>query len=174
MTEETIQERVERAQSQEMNATIVRNDPVIVQVHNEASDRIHTVVPDAVHCSCEDHTYRGEVCKHIIELLQDEGHVGDIMREAIKQDRNDIQELQAEVKEQIRSLKERMNELQEQREKISATLNALDLDHVSNATIEESLEAVSETEVRSASGAGGDTTAETFEEMISSLSGGEQ
>jgi len=121
MTDETIQDRVERAQSQSMEMTLVDTDPVVVQVYNEDSDRIHTVVPQSVHCSCEDHTYRGAICKHIIALLDAQGHVGDLMRGYLKEHRAD---LESEANE----TKDRLDDLLFQCEQITGVLTELDVD----------------------------------------------
>jgi len=121
MTDETIQDRVERAQSQSMEMTLVDTDPVVVQVYNEDSDRIHTVVPQSVHCSCEDHTYRGAICKHIIALLGTEGHVGDLMRGHLKEHR-------ASIESEANEVKDRLDDLLFQQKQITEVLNELDID----------------------------------------------
>lgn len=127
MTGETVSERIERARSQNMDASLVDTDPVVVQVYNDDSDRIHTVIPESVHCSCEDHTYRSTICKHIIRLLLDDSHLGEVMREALTEYRNDVEnrlvDLQAEVEE-----------LQYEREAVTEVLNELDLDHDAPST----------------------------------------
>jgi tRNA U55 pseudouridine synthase TruB len=129
MTDEmtSIEDRIERQQSQEMNITVVDTDPVIVQVHNTYSDRIHTVVPSSAHCSCEDHTYRGAICKHMLELLQHEGHIGEITRESIKQEREAIQTECAE-------LQRKLDTLRSQRTQISAALDAVGASHAQKQT----------------------------------------
>jgi len=121
MTDETIQDRVERAQSQNMEMTLVDTDPVVVQVFNEDSDRIHTVVPQSVHCSCEDHTYRGAICKHIIALLGVEGHVGELMREELKEHR-------ASIESEANEVKDRLDDLLFQQQQITEVLSELDID----------------------------------------------
>lgn len=138
MTDETIQDRVERAQSQSMEMTLVDTDPVVVQVFNEDSDRIHTVIPQSVHCSCEDHTYRGAICKHIIALLDTEGHsgnpkgdpqavsqsstdVGELMREELKEHR-------ASIESEANEVKDRLDDLLFQQKQITGVLSELNVD----------------------------------------------
>jgi hypothetical protein len=121
-----------------MEKTLVDTDPVVVQVHNEDSDRIHTVVPQSVHCSCEDHTYRGAICKHIIDLLGTDGHsenlpdspqavsqsstdVGDLMRGYLKEHRAD---LESEANE----TRDRLDDLLFQCKQITGVLSELDID----------------------------------------------
>lgn len=64
-----IVDRLERAKAESMQTQLVSDDPCVLQVTNEDSDRVHTVVPESAHCSCEDHTYRGLVCKHMLVIL---------------------------------------------------------------------------------------------------------
>lgn len=133
MTDQTVQERVARAQSQEMELTLVDTDPIVVQVYNETSDRIHTVVPESMHCSCEDHTYRGYICKHIIALLDAGGHVGEIMREEIKQEKNECY-VEAEA------LRDEIEDVMFRADQITAVLNALDVDQQMQSTDEAAVE----------------------------------
>ena len=102
MTDE-ISTRVSRARSESIDLTVVDTDPTIVQAHNTSSDRIHTVVPRAIHCSCEDHTYRGYICKHIIALLDDDSDASDSMYDSLVDRKSglqdDIDELRSEIDE---------------------------------------------------------------------------
>lgn len=166
MTDETIEQRIERAQSQHMEVSLVDTDPVIVQVYNEESDRIHTVVPDSIHCSCEDHTYRDSICKHMIELLQQEGHIGEITREALKDRREEIQVKQADMQSE-------MDALQEEREQISDALTALDLSHMREETVGDIIDGIqAEAEARAGGADEDDSDEESpFEQMVADLAG---
>lgn len=175
MTDETttVEERARRAEEQDMTVTLVDNDPIVVQVYNDDSDRIHTVIPESMHCSCEDHTYRNTVCKHILRLMQDDGHIGGATREALKAERGEIQEQMADLQAQ-------MDTLQSERTQISAALNAVDASHVADETVQDVIEGMqAEAEARSASGEGEDGSEEDeadgeFEQMVADLSGGNE
>lgn len=159
MTDETIQDRAERAQSQEMEITLIDTEPVVVQVYNEDSDRIHTVVPDSIHCSCEDHTYRGIICKHLLVLLQEDGHIGDQTREALKQKRNDLGE-------SITEAQERLDELRSQRNTITEALSAVGAMQISEESVGDIIDGIqAEAEARSEA----EDEPSPFEQMVDDL-----
>jgi len=132
-SETAIQERVERSRSNDLEFTLVDTNPVVIQVYSNKSDRIHTVVPQSVHCSCEDHTYRGAVCYHIIALLDADGHIGDLMQESIKEHR-------ADVEKQANEVKDRLDDLLFQQEQITAVLSELGIDQDLERTDEDAME----------------------------------
>lgn len=127
-------DRIERARSEPMTASVVDSDPLVVQVDNESNDTVHTVVPESLHCSCEDHTYRGAVCKHlaIIALGEDESvepELRDIVRNSITDElmglegellrlRNQIEEIESE-QEQYRTLRGEMESALDQDQQAS-------------------------------------------------------
>lgn len=189
MTDETIQDRVARAQSQTMEMTLVDTNPLVVQVYNEDSDRIHTVIPQSVHCSCEDHTYRGYICKHIIAVLQTEGHsedatssdrqlktaeVGELMREKLKARR-------AEMECEANETKERLDDLLFQCRQITDVLSELEIDQDMETTDEAGMRLLQEgLEVGDAAIVEDDPVDQTpeearteFEAMVADLTGGE-
>jgi hypothetical protein len=159
MTNETIESRVERAQSQEMDVTLVDTEPVIVQVYNEESDRIHTVIPDAVHCSCEDHTYRDIICKHLIVLLQDDGNIGEQTREAVRLERNEIDREITEMQNQITDRKA-------QRDAINEALSAVGAELIADDTVGDIIDGL-EAEAEARSEAEDEPSA--FERMVEDL-----
>lgn len=161
MTDETIQDRVERAESENMEVSLVDMDPLVVQVYNEASDRIHTVIPASVHCSCEDSTYRDTICKHLITLLQSEGHVGDTARESLKQRRNS---LGGEITEKT----EQLNELRSERDAIVDALGAVGASQVAESTVEDVLDGF-QVEAEAVNSAETDSP---FEQMVDDLAQG--
>lgn len=130
MVNETIDDRLERAQAEEMTLSVSETDPVIVLIHNKDSDRVHTVVPSATHCSCEDQTYRSRVCKHMLTCLLDDGEVGSLMAESLRTEREDMQERMADLNDELSSLKA-------QRKQISSALDAADVRHIADDTIEQ-------------------------------------
>lgn len=127
MTDQNIQDRVNRAQSQTMELTLVDTEPFVVQVANEESDRVHTVVPESVHCSCEDHTYRGYICKHIISVLQTEDQFGELMEEELKEHR-------AELESEANEAKERLDDLLFQCHQITDVFSELNIDQSMEST----------------------------------------
>lgn len=130
MTLETIEDRADRAQNEELTATVVETNPLVVQVHNEDSDSIHTVVPSAGHCSGEDHTYRGMVCKHLLFLMQQDGDIGEITRESLKEQRN-------ELDSQIDELHRELESVTDERDQITAALDAVGASHMAQSTVGE-------------------------------------
>lgn len=100
MEDNTVEARINRARSEEMDVTVESTDPHIVQVHNQESGTVHTVVPKALHCSCEDHTYRGVICKHMISLMDDDGPAASAMQEAVKEHRADLRSIAQELQEE--------------------------------------------------------------------------
>jgi hypothetical protein len=108
---------------------------MVVLVHNEESDRTHTVVPDAGHCSCEDHTYRDTVCKHLLFLLQQAGHIGHTTRESIKEQRHTLEQRSVELRAAIDTIENKI-------EQITTALDAVDADQDMERTGEEVVEAI--------------------------------
>lgn len=139
MTDQTIEDRVERAQSQDMELTLVDTDPVVVQVYNGTSDRIHTVIPESVHCSCEDHTYRGMLCKHLIAVLDSDGHIGEIMREEIKQEKN-------QCYGEAEALRDELETTLDRAEAITEVLNVLGVEQQMAQTDQDAIQMLTETE----------------------------
>lgn len=137
MTTETVADRVERARSEDMEATLIDNDPVVVQVHNTASDRIHTVIPESIHCSCEDHTYRSELCKHLIFLLMQDGHIGAITAKHIK-------DYRADLESEANDARERLDDLLFKCRQITDLLSELDVDQDMGQTDREGIEMLQE------------------------------
>jgi hypothetical protein len=67
-----VQDRIERARTRDLEVTIESAQPLVASVYSAHSDSMHTVVPQALHCSCEDNTYRGPLCYHLIAILLQE------------------------------------------------------------------------------------------------------
>ena len=97
-----IADRLERAESEQMDTRVVSDDPLVFEVTNKASDRVHTVVPESVHCSCEDHTYRGAVCKHMLVILLSDHSAQ--MADALDQEAVEATESLIELNEEAESL----------------------------------------------------------------------
>lgn len=141
-----VQTRVERAQSEPMEITIVSNEPLVVEVYNEESDRVHTVVPSAVHCSCEDSTYRNVVlCKHQIAVLTEGEEPGDgvlsaTMAEDVRQYRATMHNAVLELHDQIEEIQSEIERLDDRKHQIDAVLNELDISHAKESTGRELLE----------------------------------
>lgn len=127
---------MERAQSQNMTVETVDTDPFVLSVTNETSDRVHTVIPKSLHCSCEDHTYRDMMCKHLIAVLDDE-ELGEKARGLMADRRN-------EIDRQLDDLYVEVNELESTRKSVQAVFNELDLDHDAPETNEAVTELVHE------------------------------
>lgn len=155
MTQQTLQERIERAQSQTMDVTLVEEDPVIVQSSREGSDQVHTQVLDAVHCSCQDATYRNVICRHLLGILMDDGHLGDVAREAVLDKRDELVSEYGTISERMERLERRKDSVQEERKMLSSVIEELDtMQHYREETFEEVVEALSE--ASSGNGGGGE------------------
>jgi len=153
-----IAERLERAESEQMDTRVVSDDPLVFEVTNEASDRVHTVVPESVHCSCEDHTYRGAVCKHMLALLL--GDHADPMADALDQEA-------AEATERLIELNSEAESLQHQIASIDSALALTDSEQSVPEDWEPAVPDNSEqVEIQSATA---DTSMDEFDSMVAKL-----
>ena len=142
MTDE-ISTRVSRARSEPIDLTVVDTDPTVVQAHNTSSDRIHTVVPRAIHCSCEDHTYRGYICKHIIALLDDDSNASNGMYDALVDRKYGLQDDIDELRSEIDEYSSKVSEIESVIEKVDIGADSIGLewggDHESPVTEDDPL-----------------------------------
>ncbi len=122
MQNETISmaDRIERARTEELVVDVVTMDPLVVNVHNETSDRVHTTVPDSLHCSCEDHQYRNTICKHLVFLADSDDWIAEAVRQQMTDKLKSLQEREMALRDQLESIAE-------DREQIDAVRSELDV-----------------------------------------------
>lgn len=125
MTSETIdaEDRVRRAQNEEMEAHVVRQDPLVVEVDNESSDSTHAVLPDALYCDCEDHRYRGAVCKHMIFLANREDWIAEAVRQALTDQLTELQSEEMHLRDRLRSISQERDQIETVRSSLDVVLS---------------------------------------------------
>lgn len=135
----SIHDRIERAQERadELDVAIVSEDPLVVHVDSDHSDRVHTVVPESLHCSCEDHTYRDTVCYHLIHLMIGDD-IPDVAQEAARLALTDeltsMQAREMELRAEIEAIYEQREDFQAVRDEMDMKDYGLGTDHGSEAT----------------------------------------
>lgn len=100
ISEQEIRERVQRARERNVEFTVANNMPLVVEADSENSGRIHTLVPNAMHCSCEDSTYRSPICYHMLALAMTDSLPGEVMLEELESNRDEFESREAELREQ--------------------------------------------------------------------------
>jgi hypothetical protein len=118
-TQVDIESRIARAQSQEMEIEEVSSSPLVVEVANRSSGRIHTVLPETVYCSCEDHTYRDSLCKHLIFVADGSDYIAEELRQSMT---DDLLAMQSEAQE----LRSRLREIESKQAQYTAVRESLD------------------------------------------------
>lgn len=128
MPDETaIRERIRRAREREAEAVFVSGHPIIVEVDSEHSGRTHTVVPEALYCSCEDARYRDVICWHLIWLARQDNVAGDALESRIR-DALDA------VEEDIERTRDHLDEIEDDAEQLTAVADALEDESDQEAT----------------------------------------
>ena len=94
-------ERLERARSEPMDHWIESEDPLVVKVENEQSGSVHTVIPDALDCSCPDSTYRDFIDKHMLYLCEQDDEAGTAMRGALKSHQEELKKRYGKIQSEV-------------------------------------------------------------------------
>lgn len=125
-------ERLERARSEPMDHWIESEDPLIVkvenpasgfsasrnqkddgEVENEQSGSVHTVIPDALDCSCPDSTYRDFIDKHMLYLIEQDDEAGTAMRGALKSHQEELKERLSEIQSERIEIQSEIGQVRE-------------------------------------------------------------
>lgn len=114
-TTSDIESRLERARSESMDiVTIAESDDLtVLNVINETKETQHTVVPEALHCSCEDHTYRDAICKHLLFVADNDPTADSTrrVRQAITDELTSLTDEHTEIKAKERELRSQIDQL---------------------------------------------------------------
>lgn len=62
-----LEDRLDRAERIDPEYYVLEDDPLIIEFESD-SGNTYTVLPETGYCSCDDHRYRGMVCKHLLAL----------------------------------------------------------------------------------------------------------
>jgi hypothetical protein len=127
-TQIDVESRIARAQSQEMAIEVVSDSPLVVEVSNETSGRIHTVLPETVHCSCEDHTYRESLCKHLIFVADGTDYIAEELRQSMTDDLMAMQSEAQELRSRLREIESKQAQYNTVRESLDTVLQYSDPD----------------------------------------------
>jgi hypothetical protein len=124
--EEWFEDQVQRVRATPWDITITRTEPVDVRVRNEDLEREHDVTPESIHCSCTVNDGETPFCDHIIALLDAECYAGSLMREYLKERKNDLECQLAESEGDVPTAQEEFDD-------IMSLLVAIDIDDFSLA-----------------------------------------
>lgn len=126
--------RIDRARREQMDVSQVTEDSLLVlQVYNSQSDRFHTVIPGSGHCSCEDHTYRHVVCKHLAAvLLHDE--YGERAADELQAFHSDLESRANRIRDDLDELERELNRVLGTYDQITSALAEVSADMVRDET----------------------------------------
>lgn len=125
---DAIEARLERALDTTMDVTSLTDSDDSIYIVDNENGGVHTVIPAQLHCSCEDHIYRSEICKHLIYITI-EMNTEQVPEEARTQTRNALTDRLTELQEEEIAIRAQLREIVDERdgiEKIRATMEMRD------------------------------------------------
>lgn len=157
---DAIDERFDRAErrADQLDAVVVGDDPLIVEIDSEHSGETHTLVPSTGYCGCPDARYRYGICYHLLWLAQQDSEAGRAARNGLTDMQSDLQSEIAELQEQLREKIGMADTVQYARE-------AVGYRRTNESTDEEIERMLEEAEAES------DQTKHPFREMVEELRG---
>lgn len=129
-------ERIERARNSDMSVRVARQDPLLVEVTNEASGNTYTVIPDALYCSGPDHRHRGLLCKHIVFLTDRDDRIAEATRQAMTDELTQLQDQATRLSSQLSEIRRKRTALKTVRDDLDVILDYDGGDEDQPATID--------------------------------------
>jgi hypothetical protein len=123
---EWFEDQVQRVRDTPWDISIIETEPVVARVQNEDLEREDDVTPESIHCSCTAHGGETPFCDHIIALLDADCYAGSLMREYLKERKNELESQQSRSQASAPTIQEEIDD-------IMSLLVAIDIDDFSLA-----------------------------------------
>lgn len=128
--EELLQQQVDQVRSESWEITLIEEDPVSIEVYSSTEDRMHTIVPYNLACSCTVQGRVGMLCDHLIAIMDTDGFAGALTREYLKERRFKLQSESPELNDGDMNREPcQCDGTLRKWAKITAFLNVIDADH---------------------------------------------
>ncbi len=166
-TPSSIEERITRAESEEMEAELVAYNPLVVEVENHEGtsdgDSIYTVIPQKQYCGCWDARARDVICKHLIFVAGLDNVVGETTRDVLT---NRMKRLQSDLGQ----LRQAVEDTEQESEQLRRVRRSLDVESTVEADDDGDASDPDEGEVETDTNE--DESGSSFRDLVSDLTSG--